>query len=195
MECAFCRSNLSRRNWHSGTNHTKVIWQCVTATKKGRKHCPHSKALFENVIEGAFLESYQRLCSNHTDVLDELMGNMEMVLSNQNHIRQLNKVKNEIKLLEQKRCKLIDLCLDEKIDRVTYEELEVQLNKLLAEQAQLERGSQQEIDLEKRLEHLRRVLQKHEVLSSFDLNVFESIVEKVIVGDFADPTHSQNHTG
>lgn len=169
----------------------------MTATKKGRKHCPHSKALFENVIEGAFLESYRRLCSNHTDVLDELMGNMEMVLNNQNHIRQLNKVKNEIKLLEQKRCKLIDLCLDEKIDRATYEirygELEVQLSKLLAEQTQLEKGSQQEIDLEKRLEHLRKLLQKHEVLSVFDRNVFESIVEKVIVGDFGDPTQPEPH--
>ncbi len=197
LECAFCGSNLSRRNWHSGTNHTKVIWQCVTATKKGRRYCPPSKALFENVLEGAFLESYRRLCSNHTDVLDELMGNMEMVLNNQNHIRQLNKVKNEIKLLEQKRCKLIDLCLDEKIDRATYEgrygELEVQLNKLLAEQIQLEKGSRQEIDLEKRLEHLRKVLQKHEVLSAFDRNVFESIVEKVIVGDFADPTQPEPH--
>ncbi|GGH67801.1 serine recombinase [Paenibacillus silvae] len=197
LECAFCGSNLSRRNWHSGTNHTKVIWQCVTATKKGRKYCTHSKALFENVIEGAFLESYRRLCSNHTDVLDELMGNMETVLNNQNHIRQLNKVKNEIKLLEQKRCKLIDLCLDEKIDRATYEsrygELEAQLNKLLAEQTQLEKGSRQEIDLEKRLEHLRKVLQKHEVLSAFDRNVFESIVEKVIIGDFADPTQPEPH--
>ncbi len=122
---------------------------------------------------------------------------METDLNNQNHIRQLNKVKNEIKLLEQKRCKLIDLCLDEKIDRATYErrygEMEVQLNKLLAEQTQLERGSRQEIDLEKRLEHLRKVLQKHEVLSAFDRNVFESIVEKVIVGDLADPTQPEPH--
>lgn len=72
LECAFCGSNLSRRNWHSGTTHEKTIWQCVTATKKGKKYCPHSKALIENVIESAFLESYRRLCSNHMDVLDEL---------------------------------------------------------------------------------------------------------------------------
>ncbi|NEZ42588.1 recombinase family protein [Paenibacillus alvei] len=197
LECAFCGSNLSRRNWHSGTTHEKTIWQCVTATKKGKKYCPHSKALIENVIESAFLESYRRLCSNHMDVLDELMKHMETVLGNQNHMRKLNKVNNEIKLMEQKRCKLIDLCLDEKIDRATYEskyaELESQLSELLNEQVQLEQSSRQELDVEKRLEHLRKVLQKNEVLSSFDRNVFESIVEKVIVGDSTDPTQSDPH--
>lgn len=193
LECAFCGSNLSRRNWHSGTTHEKVIWQCVTATKKGKKHCPHSKALTEEIIEDAFIESYRLLCRDHMDVLDELMKRMQTVFSDHNHTRRLGKVKNEIQLLEQRRCRLIDLCLDEKIDRATYErkyeELEQQLTGLLEEQAQLEKSSREEIDVEKRLEHLRKVLQNNEVLSSFDRNVFESIVDKVIVGDNVDPAN------
>lgn len=73
LECAFCGSNLSRRNWHSGTKHEKVIWQCVTATKKGKKYCPPSKAIEEKIIEDAFIESYKLLCYNNSDVLDELL--------------------------------------------------------------------------------------------------------------------------
>ncbi|WP_218061027.1 hypothetical protein [Bacillus sp. FJAT-26390] len=64
---------------------------------------------------------------------------------------------------------------------------------MLNEQAQLEQSSRQELDVEKRLEHLRKVLQKNEVLSSFDRNVFESIVEKVTVGDSTDPAQSDPH--
>ena len=37
LECGFCGGTLTRRNWHSGTDHSKVVWQCVTATKKGKK--------------------------------------------------------------------------------------------------------------------------------------------------------------
>lgn len=40
LRCGFCGSNLSRRNWHSGKKHSKVVWQCITGTKKGKKYCP-----------------------------------------------------------------------------------------------------------------------------------------------------------
>lgn len=54
---------------------------------------------------------------------------------------------------------------------------------LSTEKEQLEQSSQEEIDLEKRIEYFRKVLEKNEVLTTFDRCVFESIVEKVIVGE------------
>lgn len=159
----------------------------MTATKKGKKYCSHSKALEEKLIEGAFVESYKMVCRNNSDVLDELMKRMESVFSDQNHQKRLNKIISDIQAMEQKRCRLIDLCLDEKIDRATYEqkyvELDTSLTKLLEEKEQLEQSAQDEIDLGKRLEHFRKVLQTNEVLTAFDRNVFESIVDKVIIGE------------
>ncbi|WP_227004676.1 recombinase family protein [Jeotgalibaca arthritidis] len=187
LECASCGSNLSRRNWHSGTKHEKVIWQCVTATKKGRKYCPHSKAIEERILEDAFIESYKLLCYNNSDVLDELVNRMESVLSNNNFQKRLVKIENEIQSIEQKRNRLIDMRLEEVIDKSTYEkkygEIESVLEGLLDEKGQLERSSNEEIDLEKRIEHFRKVLERNEVLTEFDRCVFESIVEKVIIGE------------
>lgn len=34
LECGFCGGTLTIRRWHSGTEYNKVIWQCVTSTKK-----------------------------------------------------------------------------------------------------------------------------------------------------------------
>lgn len=191
LECAFCKSNFSRRRWHSGTPHEKTVWQCVTSTKKGKKLCPHSKGLDEKMIEDAFVESYKLVCRNHTDIIDELIKRMESVFSDQNSQRRLNKLIGDIQALEQKRCKLIDLCLDEKIDQATYEqkyaELDTSLTALLEEKAQLEQSEQEEIDLGKRLEHFRKVLRTNELLPSFDRNVFESIVDKIIIGTDTDP--------
>ncbi|WGU92516.1 hypothetical protein QJQ58_18290 [Paenibacillus dendritiformis] len=104
-----------------------------------------------------------------------------------NHSKHLNKVKHEIQAMEQKRSNLIDLHLDEKIDRSTYErkynELESTLTELIEASEQLEAAAQEEIDVEKRVQHFRNVLQSNTVLSEFDRNVFESVIEKVIVGD------------
>jgi DNA invertase Pin-like site-specific DNA recombinase len=187
LECAFCGSNLSRRNWHSGTVHEKVIWQCVTATKKGKKYCTHSKAIEEKIIEDAFVESYKLLCYNNSDVLDELVKRMEAILSGNDFQKRLTKIENEIQAIEQKRNRLIDMRLEEVIDKATYEkkygELESTLGGLSSEREQLEKSSKEEIDLEKRIEHFRKVLENNEVLTSFDRCVFESIVDKVIVGE------------
>jgi DNA invertase Pin-like site-specific DNA recombinase len=190
LECAFCGSNLSRRNWHSGSVHEKVIWQCVTATKKGKKYCPTSKALEEKLLEDAFVESYKLLCHNNSDVLDELIKRMETVLSSDDFQKRLIKVENEIHAIEQKRNRLIDMRLEETIDKATYEkkygELELILEGLMSEKEQLEQSSKEEIDLKKRIENFRKVLEKNEVLTVFDRCVFESIVEKVIIGEIDD---------
>lgn len=67
-----------------------------------------------------------------------------------------------------------------------YEELDTLLTELLEEKEKLEHFAQEEIDFGKGLEHLRKVLQTNEILSIFDRNIFESIVDKVIVGDQSD---------
>lgn len=78
-----------------------------------------------------------------------------------NHSKHLNKVKHEIQAMEQKRSNLIDLHLDEKIDRSTYErkynELESTLTELIEASEQLESAAQEEIDVEKRVQHFRNV--------------------------------------
>jgi len=187
LECGFCGKNYSRRSWNSRTTYAKVIWQCVSFSKKGKKYCPHSKGIEESIIEEAFVETYNRVCGNHKDVLDELLLKMESALGDQQHHKQLSKVKHEIEALEQKRSNLIDLHLDEKIDRVTYErkyeELESTLTELIESSEQLETSAQEEVDVEKRLLHFRNVLQANSVLTEFDRNVFESVVEKVIMGE------------
>ena len=187
LECAFCGNNLSRRNWHSGTDHEKVIWQCVTATKKGKKHCPASKAIPEKLLEDAFVESYGLLCDNNTDVLDELVKRIESVLRSSDFKNRLAKVENEINVIEQKRDKLIDMHLDGIIDKATYEkkyeELELNLSTLSSEREQLKQSTQEEINFEKRIAHFRKVLEHNKVLTTFDRCVFESIVEKVIIGE------------
>ena len=81
LECGFCGANLSRRRWHSSSKYTKTIWQCVESTKHGKRFCPDSKGIPEQVIEDAFIESYRMLCTDHKDVLEEFIRRVEKTLS------------------------------------------------------------------------------------------------------------------
>ena len=112
---------------------------------------------------------------------------MESVVSKNDFQKQLVKVENEIHAIEQKRNRLIDMRLEETIDKATYEkkysELESILERLSTEREQLEQSSKEEINLEKRIAYFRKVVKNNEILKTFDRFVFESIVEKVIIGE------------
>ena len=187
LECGFCGGTLTRRSWHSGSQYNKIIWQCVTATKKGKKFCPDSKGIAEETIEQAFIESYRLLCQNNKDVLDEFIARTEEALSATNAGKQLAKTDKDIKVLEAKRTKLVEH-LDEIIDKATYEEkylvLSEQIEQLKDTRRGLEEAAETESTMKRRISEFRKTLEQNEVLDTFDRYVFESIVEKVIVGGY-----------
>ena len=188
LECGFCGSTLTRRSWHSGSQYNKIIWQCVTATKKGKKFCPDSKGIAEETIEQAFIESYHLLCQNNKDVLDEFISRTEEALSAGNAGKQLAKAEKDIKALEAKRAKLVDMHLEEIIDKATYEakylNLTEQIEQLKITCRDLQDASETENTMKRRISEFRKTLEQNEVLDTFDRYVFESIVEKVIVGGY-----------
>ena len=190
LECGFCNSNLSRRSWHSGSNYYKVIWQCITNTKMGKEYCPDAKGIAEETIENAFLESYRLLCHNNKDIMDELLGRIESTLCTGNPVKELSRIEKEISAIEQKRKKLVDMRLEDTIDKETYDqkyyELSASIAKLQEEGVSIQNSADNETTIKNRIMDFRCVLERNEVLTEFDRYVFESIVDKVIVGGFDD---------
>ena len=190
LECGFCGGTLTRRSWHSGSQYNKIIWQCVTATKKGKKFCSDSKGIAEETIEQAFIESYRLLCQNNKDVLDEFIARTEETLSDSNASKQLAKVEKDIAVLDAKRAKLVDMRLEEIIDKETYEQkyfdLSSQIDQLQKQREDLQQSAETESTMKRSISEFRKTLEQNEVLNTFDRYVFESIVEKVIVGGYDD---------
>ena len=190
LECGFCGSLLSRRNWHSGTKHGKIVWQCITFIRDGKKACPNSKAIPEVALEGAFVEGYNQLCHSNEDILEVFLKKVEEAISEVNVEKEFNKISNELNGLNRKMKNLVDMRLEDKIDKeiysVKYDELANRINELSEEKEVLELSTQNESGLKKRLAEFRKLLQRDQVLKEFDRNVFESIVEKVVIGEEED---------
>ncbi len=153
-----------------------------------KKFCPDSKGIAEETIEQAFIESYRLLCQNNKDVLDEFIARTEETLSDGNAGKQLAKVEKDIAALDAKRAKLVDMRLEEIIDKDTYEQkyfdLSSQIEQLQKQREDLQESAETESTMKKRIAEFRKTLEENEVLDTFDRYVFESIVEKVIVGGY-----------
>lgn len=186
IDCGYCESTLTRRRWHSSTKYSKTIWQCVTSTKKGKKFCPDSKGIPEEAIEKAFLESYRIMCNNNKDVLEEFLQRMEETLSSNTVHKEISKTEKEIQVLENRKNKLVDMRLENIIDKETYEDKYNSLMQEINEKVQTREKSlsnlEEEKDIKKRLLAFKKVLEQNEVIETFDRYVFESVVDKVIVG-------------
>ena len=162
----------------------------MTATKHGKKNCPHCKGIPEEVIENAFVKSYQLLCSDQHEVVSEFLQKVEDILKDDASLKRLPKIEKEMTDLQRRKEKLLDLRLDNNIDRDIYDkknqELSEQLKKLQAEQLQLVELSKNQESTKTRIREFRKNLNSGELLESFDRVVFESVVERIIIGGYND---------
>lgn len=188
LECGFCGASLSRRRWHSSSKYKKTIWQCVKATKDGKRFCPDSKGIPEQVIEEAFIESYRMLCCDNKDVLEEFLNRTEKALGENAVEDQVHKLEKSIEKISAKRKKLLDNYLLGVVEQEIYEEtdigLKAELTNAKAKLQYLRQQLNEESSLQQRLTEFRKALSKNQVLEEFDRGIFESIIERVLIGGY-----------
>lgn len=194
--CGFCGATLTRRTWHSG-KYKKTIWLCVRAVKKGKKYCPQCKAITETAIMSAFAESYKLMTRNHKDVLDELLERVEKALSGDDVQERIEKEKEKLKDMSSKLNNLLDMHLEGKIDYDTYDkkksDLQKRIDDLKSVIADLQDVGNTKLNIEDRIAFMREKLKQADTIKEFDRQVFESIVDYVVVGGYneegnADPS-------
>lgn len=189
-KCGFCGTNLTRRSHHQDTQHKKPVWKCRTATNKGIENCPHSKAIDEVIIENAFVEMFGLLAENFDDVLESVLSSIEETLSKDDSAEKLKRIEKDIASLEKKRKKLTDMYLDDKLTKEAYDdkysEFSKKLDKCEEEKAIFADCALSQKNIADKMKAIRAKLKDAEILDQFDRVVFESLVEKVIVGEQAD---------
>ena len=115
---------------------------------------------------------------------------MEKTLSESSIEKKILDIDRELTGIESKKKKLLDMQLDDKIEMDAYvskmEEFRERSEKLLAERDVFEKQRGSENTLKKRIKDFKSLLEKNQVLEKFDRTIFESIVEKIIVGGADD---------
>ena len=186
-ECGFCGTNLTRRSHNQDTQHKKPVWKCRTASNKGIENCPNSKSIDEAIIENAFVEMFGLLAENFDDVLESVLASVEETFSADGSAEKLKRVNKEISNLENRRNKLTDMMLDDKISKEAYDEKYDEICKKLAkaesEKLLFSEGVATQNAISRRMKDIRSQLKDADIMDHFDRIVFESIVEKIIVGE------------
>ena len=187
LYCGFCGSLLTRRNWNSGTHNAKRVWQCTNLVKKGKDLCPKSKGIPEEILEECFLEAYKLLVNNNSEIIEAFISNMETTLNEIGKDGILEKIDKEIEKLNYKMNNLVDMKLEETITNDQFEAKRIKIAKSIEkkqkQRAEIEEEIQNEEAINLRLERFKEIFANRTILEEFDREVFECLIEKIIIGE------------
>ena len=189
-ECGFCGEIYTRRIHHQSRSTLKPVWKCSNQIRNGIAACEHSRAIDESIIENSFLEMMSLMADNFDDVLDNLLATIEESLNSDDCVNKLKRIDKSLAKQEDKRNKLTDMMLDDKINEEAYnkkyEELSYNISKLKNEKRMLTDNNLNQKTIKNRMCEIRNNIKDAKVFDEFDRVVFESIVKKVIVGTVLD---------
>ena len=162
----------------------------MKATKNGKKYCPDSKGNEEWIIEQAFLKSYKEVCDNYNEMMHIFLERMRKNLQKSDGSTETEKKQLEKRLsdLKRKRKNLLNNFLEGTVEKDIYKDtdntLQSELNQILSEIDLLDAEKEKYDSLEERIRTFKKVLSEERAFSDFDRDVFECLVEKVIVGGY-----------
>ena len=187
-ECGFCGRMLTRRTRQQTTTLYKPVWQCMNATANGIVQCPNCKSIDEKVLEDAFMDAFRQLVDNYDDIMESVLATVKNVFQDNDAKRKTEHVSRNINKLEAQISQLTGMLLDGVIEKEEYDkkisELKMKLRNNITEKELLTTNSCDQKSISKRMNELSQILETQDPLDKFDRIVFESIVEKVIVGEY-----------
>jgi hypothetical protein len=96
----------------------------MTNSKRGKKNCEHSKGIPEEIIELAFLESYAMISGKDRDLVEGFVKRVETTLGLENISKDMKKLQHRSDEILAKKKKLLDLVLEDKLDKEDEREFE-----------------------------------------------------------------------
>ena len=155
--------------------------------KHGKENCSHCKAMKESIIEEAFTESYKLLCNNNKELIQTFLNEMEEIIQEESNESSIKRLEEEKQILKEKIDKLIDLNLNGTITLETLQEkkakLQNKINSIEKEQEHLQLELEDSISLNQGLNKFKTLFKDNEIMPEFDKDVFELMIEKVIIGE------------
>ena len=188
IRCGFC-SNCFTRRTVVGKDREKIpSWSCISFAKNGKENCIDSKTIREEMIKEAFVDSYKLLSSNTNFETEEFLNLMQDTMNENNKQDELEKYKKEFLDIKCKKSKLIDLMIEDKISEEDYNEkvekynrkLEILENKI----GQLKLLAEDKKSISDGLKKVRELLDSKDIMNEFDQEIFNAIVDYVIVGGY-----------
>lgn len=186
--CGNCGTLYTRRNLYTSRDTIKKVWQCMSYVKEGKTTCSCSKAIREEIIEACFVDMYNIIYKNNTNVLETFLEDIFNTLKEKNPTKDINKIKAEKQKNKERLDRVVSLFINNQIDETTFVEKKefynTRLENLEKEEKYIMDDVNDENAIKRGISNVKKAFENNELLKEFDLDVFEALVSRVIVGEY-----------
>jgi hypothetical protein len=183
--CSECGSTFRRQKIYIGKPYERVQWCCIQHIRD-IEICS-MKAIGDEIIKEAFLTMWNKLVTNHTDILYPLLESLKNLRTNEEQEEEIKDLNNKIMELTEQSQILSRVVSKGYIDSAIFIErqnaltLELEAIKEMRNQCLDDNGYEKEIIGTARL--LEIIRYNPEIIEEYGENLFLNTVENIIVGE------------
>ncbi|HHX62656.1 MAG TPA: recombinase family protein [Epulopiscium sp.] len=194
--CNECGSTFRRQKIYIGKPYEKVQWSCIQHIREIEK-CS-MKAVRDDIIKEAFLTMWNKLMTNHTDILYPLLESLKRLRSNEEQEEELKALNNKIMELTEQGHILSRVVSKGYIDPAIFIErqnaLTTEIEMTRKKRNQLLDNSGFEKEIEGTLRLLDIIKDNPEIMEDYDENIFSRTVNQIIIGKDYEITFRLNNS-
>ena len=185
--CGHCNSTYVRRQGTKRKDGTApVYWKCYQQVDE-KRYCEKSKFIRDDVLKDMFVELYNLIVKDKHKTKEKLLEAIKDTLKNDNYKKDIDKYRLELDKLNIKLSKLVDMKLEEVIDKDAYikkeKELKTRIDDLNERIVNLQNQKNTNDIVVKRIKEIEKILNQPTVIKEFDKRTFNSIVERIVIGE------------
>ena len=181
--CSECGGTFRRQKIYIGKPNEKVQWCCIQHIRDIEK-CS-MKAIRDEIIKQTFVTMWNKLVTNHVDILHPLLESLKNLRIDKEHEEEIKELNNKIMELTEQSQILSRVVSKGYIDSAIFIErqnaLTVELREIKKRRNQLLDSNGFEKEIEGTLQLLEIIRCNPEILEEYDENLFINTVEKIII--------------
>ncbi len=184
--CGICGERFIRRSYKIRSNGKEVAyWIC--RSHRNKIDCSNLIHYKQEELEDIFVLAYNKLFQNSDKYINAFMKKVNEVSNENQDYNTQKKIQDEIGKLENKLSNLIDLQLDGTISKDILNQKNLEITSKIKEyEQQLKDTKNIETTRKQKLEQIDKIsntLKEYKGLTKFNEEVFNSLVDKIIIGE------------
>ncbi len=187
--CGICGERFIRRSYKI-RNSGKEVAYWICRSHRNKIDCSNLIHYKQEELEDIFVIAYNKLFQNNDKYIHSFMKKVNKVINEKQDNLNHKKIEDEISKLESKLSNLIDLQLEGSISKEILNQKNLEIsNKIKEYEQQLKDTENIELTRKQKLEQIGKIsntLKQYKGLTKFNEEVFNSLVDKIIIGEKLD---------
>ena len=181
--------NLTYHRSSAGKRKNNPVWECQVYRKESLKGCSNPR-VFEFELDTLFKDMFNKLLKRKKYIFDEIVSVCENYLESHNNDSEIKNIESKILLLNNKKDKLLELVMEEYLEKADYkkqvdllnEEISSYQNKL----NELKTDKKDKNYIKNKINEIKKALDNCLTDDKCYSDVFNELIDKIIVNKIED---------